>query len=161
MKNYKWWIILINLLLLLGYVNWSIAQKEKTLADGQLILLQLAPVDPRSLMQGDYMRLDYDINRGIEEQKLKIKRGFCVVRLDENGVAQLVRTQADKTPISENEYLIEFTYSDFSASIGEGSYFFEEGQAARFEKAEYGGVKVDKYGNSVLIGLYDGVFKKI
>jgi uncharacterized membrane-anchored protein len=161
MKYIKPIVIVLNLIALLVYFHYSIHQKEEILQGGQLILLKLAPEDPRSLMQGDYMRLDYDINRGIEEQKLKIKRGFCVVRLDENGVAQLVRTQADKTPISENEYLIEFTYSDFSASIGAGSYFFEEGQAARFEKAEYGGVKVDKYGNSVLIGLYDGVFKKI
>ncbi|MFX7329222.1 GDYXXLXY domain-containing protein, partial [Acinetobacter baumannii] len=35
------------------------AQKEMLLKEGQLVLLPLAPVDPRSLMQGDYMALRY------------------------------------------------------------------------------------------------------
>jgi uncharacterized membrane-anchored protein len=47
--------ILLNLLLLLGYFNWSALQKEETLAKGRLVLLELAPVAPRSLMQKDYM----------------------------------------------------------------------------------------------------------
>ena len=57
MKNIKWWIILINLILLLVYFNGSILSKEDLLKNGKLILLELAPVDPRSLMQGDYMSL--------------------------------------------------------------------------------------------------------
>ena len=56
MKKYSRILIIANLILLLGYFNWSVYKKEQTLKDGQLILLQLAPVDPRSLMQGDYMR---------------------------------------------------------------------------------------------------------
>ena len=59
MKKYSRILIIANLILLLGYFNWSVYKKEQTLKDGQLILLQLAPVDPRSLMQGDYMRLSY------------------------------------------------------------------------------------------------------
>jgi uncharacterized membrane-anchored protein len=48
--------ILLNLLLLLGYFNWSALQKEETLAKGRLVLLELVPVAPRSLMQKNYMR---------------------------------------------------------------------------------------------------------
>ena len=59
MKKYSRILIIANLILLLGYFNWSVYQKEQTLKEGQLVLLQLAPVDPRSLMQGDYMRLNY------------------------------------------------------------------------------------------------------
>ena len=62
MKKYSRILIIANLLLLLGYFNWSVFKKEQTLKDGQLVLLHLAPVDPRSLMQGDYMRLNYEIN---------------------------------------------------------------------------------------------------
>ena len=57
MKKYSRILIIANLILLLGYFNWSVYQKEQTLKEGQLVLLQLAPVDPRSLMQGDYMGL--------------------------------------------------------------------------------------------------------
>src|SRR5690606_19512775 len=35
---------------------------ERTLRDGQLVLLELAPVDPRSLMQGDYMALRFAVD---------------------------------------------------------------------------------------------------
>ena len=62
MKKYNRILIIVNLILLLGYFNWSVFQKEQTLKDGQLVLLPLAPVDPRSLMQGDYMSLNYEVN---------------------------------------------------------------------------------------------------
>jgi uncharacterized membrane-anchored protein len=58
MKKYSRILIIANLILLLGYFNWSVYKKEQTLKDGQLILLQLAPVDPRSLMQGIKRRKD-------------------------------------------------------------------------------------------------------
>ena len=48
-----------SLLIILALVNWSIAEKEKHLAEGKVVYLKLAPVDPRSLMQGDYMALRF------------------------------------------------------------------------------------------------------
>ena len=63
MSKTKKIFLLLNLVLVIGYINWAVAVKEKTLGNGKLLLLELAPVDPRSLMQGDYMRLDYQINR--------------------------------------------------------------------------------------------------
>ncbi len=54
--RYKF-LIGLNLLLVLVAFNYSVYTKEKTLEAGTLVLLELAPVDPRSLMQGDYMVL--------------------------------------------------------------------------------------------------------
>ena len=48
-------------ILVLLAVNWNIMQREHLLNDGKLVLLELAPVDPRSLMQGDYMALRFKI----------------------------------------------------------------------------------------------------
>jgi uncharacterized membrane-anchored protein len=155
MKKYKWIIILINLIILLGLFNNSILQKEELLTDGQLVLLELAPVDPRSLMQGDYMRLRYAISDNINSDSIS-KRGFCVVKLEENGIAKKVRIQENKTPINNNEFLIEYTSKKWSnINIGAESYFFQEGEAEKYENAKYGGIKVDNQGNSLLIGLYD------
>jgi|TARA_B110000091_G_C13646508_1_gene403503 uncharacterized membrane-anchored protein len=155
MKKYKWIIILINLIILLGLFNNSILQKEELLTDGQLVLLELAPVDPRSLMQGDYMRLRYAISDNINSDSIS-KRGFCVVKLEENGIAKKVRIQENKTPINDNEFLIEYTSKKWSnINIGAESYFFQEGEAEKYENAKYGGIKVDNQGNSLLIGLYD------
>ena len=155
MKKYKWIIILINLIILLGLFNNSIIKKETLLSNGKLILLELAPVDPRSLMQGDYMRLRYTISENIKYDTIS-KRGFCVVKLQNNGIAKRVRVQDNRTPINEKEYLIEYTSKSWrEINIGAESFFFQEGEAEKYENAKYGGVKVDNQGNSLLIGLYD------
>jgi uncharacterized membrane-anchored protein len=161
MKKYKWYIILLNLIILLVYFNYSVVKKEQLLKEGQLVLLALAPVDPRSLMQGDYMALRYAISENIEEAEIS-KTGYCVVRLDSNGVANKVRFQEDLTPLNEGEQLIKYKSSDkWNVNIGAESYFFQEGEAEKYEKATHGGIKIDKSGNSLLIGLYDKQFQKI
>ena len=147
-------IILANLVLLLVMFNFSVAEKEEVLENGELVLLKLAPVDPRSLMQGDYMRLSYAISQTEELEKLPA-RGYAVIKLDEQQVARLVRYQEDEAPLRPQEHLLKYTKGEWSISLGAESYFFEEGQAKTFEAAEYGGLKVDEKGNSILIGLYD------
>lgn len=155
MKTYKIVFIVVNLFLLLIYFNYSVAKKEEILKDGKLVLLKLAPVDPRSLMQGDYMRLNYEIADNLWTDSIP-KRGFCVVKLDNQQVGHRVRYQEGKTPLAKDEYLIEYTRPTlWGINIGAESFFFEEGTAERYEKAEYGGLRIDKNGNSLLIGLYD------
>jgi uncharacterized membrane-anchored protein len=161
MKKYKWIVILINLIILLGLFNNSILQKEELLTNGQLVLLELAPADPRSLMQGDYMRLRYAISDNINSDSIS-KRGFYIVKLEANGIAKKVRIQENKTPINNNEFLIAYTSKKWrNINIGAESYFFQEGEADKYEGAKYGGIKVDSQGNSLLIGLYDENRKKI
>jgi uncharacterized membrane-anchored protein len=145
---------------LLFFFNSSILKKEQLQSDGKLILLELAPVDPRSLMQGDYMRLSYKIAQNPPFDSSP-KRGYCVVKLQPNGVAERVRLQKERMPLNDNEYIIEYTLPEFSLNIGAESYFFEEGQSKKYEKARYGGVRIDKEGNSLLTGLYDDRLKHI
>lgn len=160
MKKIKWIILMVNLLLLMGYFNYSVVKKEDLLSEGTLILLKLAPVDPRSLMQGDYMRLSYDISNRFRPDSIS-KRGYCVVKLDSVGIAHMVRLQKGKSPKMENEFLIEYTAGKRDLNIGAESFSFEEGQATKYEKAQYGGVKVDARGNSILVGLYNEQLQKI
>lgn len=160
MKKFKWIVILINLLLLLVLFNNSIVKKEAILSDGKLILLELAPVDPRSLMQGDYMLLNYSI-AVISELDSIGKYGYVVVKLNEKGIAEKVRIQPKKTPLNKDEFLINYTAGNWSMNIGAESFFFEEGQAEKYEKAKYGGLQVDNKGNSILVGLYDENLHKI
>ena len=161
MRKYKWAIILLNLLILMVYFNYSVAKKESLLNEGQLVLLELAPVAPRSLMQGDYMALRYKISENSSVGNIP-KRGYCVVKLDSNGVASKVRFQKDRSPIITGEHLIPYTAPDkWSISIGAESFFFQEGQSEKYGKAKYGGVKIDGKGNSLLVGLYDDDRRKI
>jgi uncharacterized membrane-anchored protein len=161
MKKYKWIILLANLILLLVFVNYSLVSNEKLLRDGKLILLELAPVDPRSLLQGDYMQLRYEISANPDYSKYP-KRGFCVVLLDSNGVAHRVRFQQSLRPLGEEEYLIKYTApSEWNIQIGAESYFFQKGQSQKFQQAKYGGLKIDVKGNSLLYGLYNNRRQKI
>ncbi|MEZ4809809.1 MAG: GDYXXLXY domain-containing protein [Allomuricauda sp.] len=161
MKKYSWIIVLLNLVLFMGLFNYSVVKKERLLSDGKLILLELAPVDPRSLMQGDYMDLRYAISDNLFNDGIS-KRGFCVVRLDADGVGQKVRIQDHRTPKNEGELLIEYTSKKwFGINIGAESFFFQEGQSQKYEDAKYGGIRVDDDGNSILVGLYDANRKKI
>lgn len=161
MKRSKWVIILINLGILLAYFNYSIFSKEGLLNNGKLVLLKLAPVDPRSLMQGDYMELRYEISGGIDAEKLP-KRGFCVVRVNDSGIARRVRLQAGKQPLQAGEYLIRYNAPDaWNIHIGAESYFFQEGHSDKYAKAQFAGIRVDGRGNSLLEGLYDERMRKI
>ena len=148
-------------MILLVYFNFSVVKKENLLKDGKLILLSLAPVDPRSLMQGDYMTLRYSISENLNVNSLP-KRGYCVVNLNPQGIAEKVRFQKNTTPLNKGEYLIEYNSPDqWNVNIGAESFFFQEGQAEKYEKAKYGAIKVDTKGNSLLVGLYDENLKNI
>jgi len=105
MKKFKWIVILVNLILVLILFNNSIVKKELILAEGKLILLELTPVDPRSIMQGDFMRLSYKIAETNSLDSITksgiAKRGFVVVKTNEKGIAERIRIQPKKTPLYE------------------------------------------------------------
>lgn len=167
MKKYKWILIAGNLLLLLVYFNWSVSQKEQTIKEGELILFRLAPVDPRSLMQGDYMALNYEVARMDslcqgDSLLLVSSLGYAVLALDSNRVASIIRLQPTIGGLHMGEQLIKFYKGHYGLlKLGAESFFFEEGQGTAYQAAEYGGLRVDKEGNSILIGLYDSQFQLI
>ena len=160
-------LILVGLVITLGGLGWSVAQKEAVLADGETVLLQLAPVDPRSLMQGDYMVLNYQLERALRKHYDStvpgvdtggLEDGVAVLKLDEKKVATLVRID-DGTELAKGEVFLRYTrYRQRFGSrfkIGAESFFFQEGTGSVFDQARYGELKLDKRGASVLIGLRD------
>ncbi|WP_352339439.1 GDYXXLXY domain-containing protein [Psychrobacter sp. 16-MNA-CIBAN-0192] len=73
MHTLPWWrqraiiitIAILGLLAVLITVNANIIKYENHLMKGATVLLELAPVDPRGFMQGDYMALSYALERDI------------------------------------------------------------------------------------------------
>lgn len=107
------------------------------------------------------MNLRYSLSENINTKYLP-KRGYCVVRIDSKGIAERVRFQEKTTPLNKDEYLIKYTApNEWNINIGAESFFFQEGQAQKYEKAKYGGVKIDKNGNSLLVGLYNDQLNNI
>ena len=161
MKKYSWIIILANLLLFLGYFNYSVVQKEKLLEEGTLVFMELAPVDPRSLMQGDYMDLRYKLPSEMALDSIP-KRGYCALEPDALGVVRHIRFLAEGEKAKPNELPIRYTKGNWwNINIGAESYFFQEGDAEKYGNAKYGGIRVDREGNSLLVGLFDDRLKKL
>lgn len=161
MKKYSQILIIVNLLVLLGYFNWSVYKKEQTLEDGQLVLMQLAPVDPRSLIQGDYMRLNYKEATSDQIEERTPSRGYAILKADSQHVGQIVRLQKKLEPMSDNELAMKYKIVYGRLLLGAESFFFEEGQDSIYNNAVYGGLKVDSKGGSLLVGLYDKDFQQI
>jgi len=138
--------------LVLVVTNVLIVQKERLLASPQGILLELAPVDPRSLIQGDYMALAYAITREVPEQGLPTD-GQLVVAVGVDNVARYLRVYAPSTPLASGELLLRYRIRAGRLHIGSESFFFQEGTADAYEKARYAELRVDSAGESLLVGL--------
>ena len=80
--------LLTGLAILVG-INVTVWRFEHAMSSGETVLLELAPVDPRSLMQGDYMRLSYALARQLGSPRQEgAATQTLVIRLDEQQVAQ-------------------------------------------------------------------------
>lgn len=150
MRSY---IMIALSIFVLGALNYAIYDKQKIKDHGEVVLLELAPVDPRSLMQGDYMQLRYAIERAVprEEQKNLPKRGYIIIQPDENNVAQFVRFHGGEL-LKNQEKLLHF-HRNHGIRIVPDSFLFQEGHAEHYEDARYGVFKFDNNGNHLLVGL--------
>jgi uncharacterized membrane-anchored protein len=145
-----------GLVLVLVTANASVLDRERLIAAGTPVLLELAPVDPRSLIQGDYMRLDYAITRQlIDSQAAWPRTGQIVVALDGNGVARFVRRHDGRTPVGRDEHLLAYGRKHGRIHVGTDAFHFQEGHAGAYATARYGELRVARSGTNVLIGLRD------
>lgn len=162
----KRWIV-IAWALTLGVAAFAIAGKERVLARGDVVFLKLAPVDPRSLMQGDYMALHFAVGdaigraerQGEGDTRHGAAADIAVVRTDARGEATFVRLDRGE-PLAAGERRLRFQRRDDGwrgerVQVSTDAYFFQEGHAARFERARYGEFRVASDGQALLVGLRD------
>ena len=147
MRSWSFWIVLAGIL---ATVNGLIAHKEATLRSGRRMLLRLAPVDQRSLMQGDCMVLSYELERSVPTAALP-RDGRVVVAVDHNDVAEFVRVHAGE-PLAPGEQLLRYRIRG-RIRLGAESFFFQEGHDKLYRGARYGELRVAANGSSVLVGL--------
>src|SRR4051812_4355775 len=115
-------------LAVLAFVNFGIYQRERLLTDGRIVLLQLRPVDPRSLMQGDYMRLAFAVADEAFLDRTDRADGRIVVALDARQVGHF-RRFADARPLAPDEVALRYRMRRGQPNLATNGYFFEEGQA--------------------------------
>ncbi|MDX3907928.1 MAG: GDYXXLXY domain-containing protein [Pigmentiphaga sp.] len=150
-------LIAAGLVLVLAVVNASIWRNQTLLRHGTLISLELAPVDPRSLMQGDYMALDWAIARELRDRlgtALPASGAMVVRRAAGSTRATLVRLDRGE-PLADGESRIAYAVRDGRIRIATDAYYFQEGQADVYARARYGALRVDERGRALLVGLQD------
>lgn len=141
----------------LAVANVAIWQKEDLIAHGRPVYVELAPVDPRSLMQGDYMALNYrlgDTLRTQLDQFDRLERPIALAEVDARGVARLDRLADAATPPSGPTTLrVQLTPKDGRWVVVSDAWFFKEGDGKRWEAARYGEFRVMPDGRALLVGL--------
>lgn len=156
--------LLLSGLAILAGINATVWRYEHAMSSGEVVLLRLAPVDPRSLMQGDYMRLNYEIARELTSRDAQTTQNkgsdTLVIRLDAHQVATLV---ADGKPdrLASDERLLQVHQSERQWQIGPDAYFFEEGTGEQYEAAHYGEFRLQADGKTLLVGLRDEAYQPI
>jgi len=153
------WIVVLSGLAVLAVVNYAIYQKEQVLTNGRVVLLELVPVDPRSLMQGDYMALRFRLQTDIPYSR-EILDGLAVVAVDQRGVA-IFRRLDDGRPTANDELKIYFRARAGTAKLGTNAFFFQEGDARFYSNARFGEARVAGDGQILLTGLRDANLQKL
>jgi uncharacterized membrane-anchored protein len=139
-------------IVILVAVNWSIHAREKVLVDGRVVLLELAPVDPRSLMQGDYMALRFNVAN--DAFASKGSDGAIVIQVDDRDVGTFRRFD-DGTPLAASEARLRYRLRNGFPKFATNAFFFEEGHADDYAKSRFGEFRVAPDGEAILTGLRD------
>lgn len=149
------WIALIAGFVVLATANYAIYNREQLLTDGRVVLLELAPVDPRSLMQGDYMALRFQVaDNALGRWKAKedLRDGNIVLKLDAQGVGSFARFD-DDSMLGPDEVRMRYRIRNERAKFATNAFFFQEGDAQLYETARYGEFRVATHGDAILTGL--------
>ncbi len=147
-------LVIVAVLAVLAVVNVGIYERERLISSGQVVFLELAPVDPRSLMQGDYMALRF---QAANEAQASLAGsagtdGHLVVALDERGIGRFRRLD-DSTPIATDEIRLRYRVRGGEMKFATNAYFFQEGEARTYASARFGEFRVDNHGEMILTGL--------
>ena len=146
-------IIIAAGIVILIVANVGIYQKEQLVASGRSVLLELAPVDPRSLMQGDYMALRFAVENAFQTiPRENLRDGRLVLTLDDRGVGTFARFD-DGSPLGANEIVMRYRVRDQRPKFATNAFFFQEGHADYYAGARYGEFKVDSAGEAILVAM--------
>jgi len=142
----------------------AIWQKQDVIARGQPVFVELAPADPRSLMQGDYMALNFRLPDGawkIAPPGVAGERPHVVATRNERGVARLLRLRNPGVALAADEFVIELSPKNGGWVLVTDAWFFREGDDARWATARYGEFRVAGDGKALLVGMADADLKPI
>ena len=165
MKRKLEFIVLATGILSLAYINLFAWKSIRLAATGREVLLELAPVDPLSLVQGQYMQLEFAIEESYPLKKPVFEEvDRVVLRLDGQNVGRVQRPYQGG-PLAEGEVLFEASVdvneATYRVRLRQRSFLFEENQQDRYQDARLGIFRVKENGDYVLVDLADKDFRPL
>jgi uncharacterized membrane-anchored protein len=147
-------VLALTIATVLLLINIEIAAKEKIVRNGTTVLLRIAPRDPRSLLQGDYMALRYNMANAVahEAEQSEMNDGIAVIELGELNEAKFVSLYEGQK-LQDRQHLLRYRKRGSSVRLASDAYFFEEGSDKEYRTARFGEIRINKNGDAVLVGL--------
>lgn len=154
-------VAVVSLVIVLILVNGMIIGKEGQLSRGEVVYLELAPVDPRSLMQGDYMALRFQLTGQVRNalrhegaqssrrEALAAGAGRLVLRLDERQVGHFVGLYTDQ-PLGQDERIVRYRLTADGPQVATDAFFFQEGFGDYYAEAKFGQFRIGEEGDLLL-----------
>ncbi|WP_151744682.1 GDYXXLXY domain-containing protein [Acinetobacter calcoaceticus] len=160
----KYFSLILTIATTLFFVG-LIAKNEWHLYHSKSIFIELKPVDPRSILQGDYMALAYELNLQTpkplaeKENETLNQRIFnyasihAKVSLDSHN--KVIRTILEPNNLSAEQTLILKNPENRYQALypASRSFLFAEGLAQCYQKAKYAEFKVNTKGEAILFDL--------
>lgn len=161
MKKQAFIIIFLWLILISGLV----LTQEFTLLTGKEILLKTIPVDPRDILRGDYVILNYEIAQIPKETFAYNSTIYMSLGTDDNNVGYVENISYNKPSnnlylkgkVAECNTIVPILKSGRCVNFGIESYFVKEGAGKILENDLRNGalvkVVIDKNGNAKVKGF--------
>lgn len=135
-----------------------IAMKQWTLATGTEVVLETAPIDPRSLFRGDYVRLNYMISRLTAGEGFAPGDAAYVLLREEQPYWAFVSVHRERPAPPPGHVVLKGRVrsagiGDITLSYGIETYFVPEGEGRELERPRPGDVvslriAVDRFGKA-------------
>jgi uncharacterized membrane-anchored protein len=127
---------------------------EQILRDGTVIYVALQPVDPRSLMQGDYMALAFD-TRELPDPESVNDVALAVAMVNDKSVATIYALAPADAKLAPDQILLKLRAKQGRWFVGSDAFFFKEGSGDDYAAAKFGEFRVGADGRMLLAGLVD------
>lgn len=177
-------VLLLTAIISLTYVGTIVVRHERVAASEGTVFLQLAPVDPLSLLQGQYMNVEFMAERQLYEESTQniAKSGYnlAVIELDERNIGtvrefipprpKLSKKQELSSTYGTGEFLLfgvrlspaggnrkpqDAESRKYQISIDQQQFMFQENMEDLYRDAKYGYFRVASDGSYQLIDLAD------
>lgn len=176
----KFWALHLSIFSIALFVG-LIVQHEWHLRNSHSIFIELAPVDPRSMLQGDYMALNYQLHfAAMATDASSPNPASSDIRVQDfnhqsqvmsyillDAQRRLIKTSFDPQllqayPASSAQLLLKNPRNSFEALYpAANSFMFAEGLEPCYRNAKFAEIKLQENGKALLLDLVDSQLKPL